>query len=330
MSALTGKQKAALLLTSLDVATAAELLKGIDPAIVEELSVEVAYLEACGRGDAYEKVNLAQEFCSSLNKSSSYEPNQFLNEMLKSSIGQEKADHIQQQIKELVQKKDPFIPLRKKSPEVLAEILENEHPQAGAILISELTEKLGSQVLCLLSEEKRLQVVSRMTSNQAVSTQIKQRVAETLLSRITAKAPAEDGSPEVSPVRKTAVILRNLSKEVRDGLILSIAKTDKALADTILKNMILWEDVCSVADRSLQEALREVDAPLMALALYETDEAIAQKVKANVSERISDMIDEETELMSSPKKEDIMTARQTIIDSLEKLNNEGELTFIDA
>jgi len=41
---LSGKQKAALLLMGLDAATAAELLKGVDPQTVQELAVEVAYL----------------------------------------------------------------------------------------------------------------------------------------------------------------------------------------------------------------------------------------------------------------------------------------------
>ncbi len=329
MTALNGRQKAALLLTSLDVATAAELINGIDPATLEELSVEVAYMEACGRGGIEEKFVLAQEFCSSLNKSS-YQPNGFLNEMLKSSLGEEKALHVQQQVEQLLQKKDPFIPIRGKNPKILAGVLENEHPQAGVILISELSEKLGSEVLSLLSETKRVQIVGRLASNQVASPQIKQRVAETLLRRITAVTPAENSPEEVNPIRKTAVILRNLSKEVRDGLILSIAKNDKAIADMILKNMIIWEDISIVTDRSLQEALREADAPLMALALHEADEAIIQKVKENVSERIREMIDEESELMPNPKKEDIETARNTIITALESLNSKGELSFIDS
>ena len=45
---LTGKQKAAMLLMSLDVATAAELLKGLDAKVVQELAVELAYLDTTG------------------------------------------------------------------------------------------------------------------------------------------------------------------------------------------------------------------------------------------------------------------------------------------
>ena len=45
---LTGKQKAALLLMSLDTPTATKLLKDIDPDTVQDIAVELAYLDANG------------------------------------------------------------------------------------------------------------------------------------------------------------------------------------------------------------------------------------------------------------------------------------------
>ena len=50
---LKGKQKAALLLMGLDAPTAGELLKGLDSQTVQELALELAYLDASGyRGQA--------------------------------------------------------------------------------------------------------------------------------------------------------------------------------------------------------------------------------------------------------------------------------------
>jgi len=42
---LTGKQKAAMLLMSLDAPTATELVKGLDTEVVNELAVELSHLE---------------------------------------------------------------------------------------------------------------------------------------------------------------------------------------------------------------------------------------------------------------------------------------------
>ena len=39
------------------------------------------------------------------------------------------------------------------------------------------------------------------------------------------------------------------------------------------------------------------------------------------------MVAEETSLMSSPKKEDVLQARERIVNALRELNSKGELTF---
>ena len=329
MTAFTGKQKAALLLASMDVATAAEFLRGVDPTVIKELSVEVAYLEACGLGGFDIKLNLIQEFNSSL-QGNSYRANDFLNEMLNNTVGKEKSQQIQGQIKELLEKKDPFIPIRSSNPNSLAAVLESEHPQAGAIVLSELSEKQSPQILKLLSEQKRLQIVSRMASDQTVSPQIKQRVAQMILKRIN-DLPSDSTLPgqTVNSVRKTAVVLRNLDKEIADGLISSINKTDKAMAQNILKQMVIWEDIPLIADMSLQIGLREIDSSQLALALYKADTNIADKIRANISERASATIDEEIELMSMPKPQDIQKARDSVVASLAALNKKGDLAFIE-
>ena len=68
---LTGKQRAALLLTSLDAATAAELLKGIDARTVQELAVELSYLDAAGQRDDQQTADVARQFCKSLQEEKS-------------------------------------------------------------------------------------------------------------------------------------------------------------------------------------------------------------------------------------------------------------------
>ncbi|MHB0946578.1 MAG: FliG C-terminal domain-containing protein [Sedimentisphaerales bacterium] len=48
-----------------------------------------------------------------------------------------------------------------------------------------------------------------------------------------------------------------------------------------------------------------------------------------MSERASAMIDEETSLMSSPKKEDTEQAREQIVSAMREMNSKGELVFAE-
>jgi hypothetical protein len=77
-----------------------------------------------------------------------------------------------------------------------------------------------------------------------------------------------------------AVILRSLGKELRDGLVGAIQEKDKTAGETITNLMIVWEDIPQVTDRSLQTALRGIDARKLALAFHKAEETIIRKIRA--------------------------------------------------
>jgi len=333
--ALTGKQRAAMLLMTLDAATASELVKGLDADKVKELAVELAYLDATGLRDNKQSAEIAWQFCNSLSVSAGtgFHIDNFLHELLKSSLGDAKAENIQTQIQNLLFKRDPFISIRSRDAQTIASILSNEHPQAAAVVLSELPAKKSSEVLGLLGEGVRLSAVNRMASCETVTPEAKARIAETVCSRLELATTGGEGEvvsakPEES-LRKVAVILRNLSKELRDGLLGAIREKDGKTGEMVAELMIIWTDIPQVMDRSLQEALRGIDSQKLALALYKADEIIIGKVRSNISERAAEALDEETSLMSAPKKEDIEQAKEEIVQVLRQMNEKGELAFIE-
>ena len=125
------------------------------------------------------------------------------------------------------------------------------------------------------------------------------------------------------------MILRNLSQELRDGLLDAIKEKDEKAGETVANLMIVWTDILQVTDRSLQQAFRGIDAKKLALALYKADEVIAEKIRSNISERAVATVDEETSLMSAPKKEEIEESREEIVKTLREMNTKGELMFIE-
>ena len=109
----------------------------------------------------------------------------------------------------------------------------------------------------------------------------------------------------------------------------AIKEKDEESGKMVTQLMIVWEDIPLIADRSLQEGLRKIDAQKLALALVKADETITKKIRANISERAAATIDEETSLMSSPKKEAIAEAKEEVVEVLRGMNEKGELTFIE-
>jgi flagellar motor switch protein FliG len=331
---LTGRQKAAMLLMSLDVATATEILRGFDADAVQELAVELSYLDAAGFRDSQQSNAITKEFSELLQKKPEFEMKSFLDEVLKNTLGNEKAVQMQGNISGLLKKKDPFLAARMADKETLVSILDSEHPQAVAVILSELPPKQSSEVLGELGEGIRLSAISRMTNVDSATPEARACIADMITQKLEAAQSAQSGqtgelvkaSPEQS-LRKVAIVLRNLETDIQNSVLTAVGEKDSQTADSVRELMVVWDDIPLIEDRSMQQGLRSIDEQTLALALYEADPKIAGKIKSNISERAAAMVDEETALMSSPKKKDIEQARGKITSALRELNSKGELTF---
>jgi flagellar motor switch protein FliG len=160
----------------------------------------------------------------------------------------------------------------------------------------------------------------------------KTRIVEAVCKRLgtvgTGRGGTGRGGSEQS-LRKVAVILRNLGKELQDGLLSAVKEEDGEVGAKVANLMILWEDVPQVSDGSLQEGLRKVKSRKLALALVGADEAIVGKIKANISERVAAAIEEDVSLMSAARRGEIAQAREEIVGALREMNEKGELRFIE-
>lgn len=324
---LTGKQKAAMLLMSLDAATAIELLKGLDVEEIQEIAMELARIDSSEQRDAGERTKVTQEFYSSLQKKQTHRFSMkiFLNEMLVSVLGEDSAEKIQSRVKKATGDKDLFVDIRLASMDELVLALEGEHPQTIAVVLSELAPKKSQDVLSRLGEEARLKAVCRMTNPELVGSGVKQRMAFTVSERLKSlKGETLAEKPEQT-LRKLAIVLSGLEKDLRDQLLDELSKHDEETSTIVRRLMITWEDIPSIADRSMQEALRTVEPGRLAVALYGADEDVVQKIRSNISERAAAMLDEEISLMQEPLEKEVFNAREEVVGPLRDANEQGTL-----
>jgi len=163
--ALLGKQKAAMLLMSLDTLTAVELLKGLGADEIQEIAIELARIDASEKRDVKEQAKIAREFYNSLNQEQNqkFSVKAFLNEMLANVLDKDKAEQIQSEIKKATEQKDLFLDIRQASTDELVLALDGEHPQTIAVVLSELAPKKSQEILSLLNEEVRLKAVCKIS-----------------------------------------------------------------------------------------------------------------------------------------------------------------------
>jgi flagellar motor switch protein FliG len=98
--ALTGKQKAAMLLMSLDTATAAELVKGLDATVVRELAIELSHLDSKDVKRSGKSTKIIKQFHNSLKANDKFQFDGFIGELLKSTIGQDTTEQLRIRIQQ--------------------------------------------------------------------------------------------------------------------------------------------------------------------------------------------------------------------------------------
>jgi flagellar motor switch protein FliG len=272
-----------MLLMSLDAATAAELLKGINPELVQELAVELAYLDATGY-QSDKQSTITRQFCNSLQADQELGFKSYFEQMMKSTVGNENERQSHTQIKDIQQENDLFAPVRLLDSQTIASVLEKEHPRSAAVVLSELPPEKSSDVLDLLDRGIRFSAIRRMTTCKNMAAEAKARIAETVCMRL--KAFTTDDINEAEPSRleqfvsKIALITQNLGKNLRSAL-LGSANTQKDITGEVV-----------------------------------TDDTLVQKITSNISERTAAMLDEEAVRLSTVKCDDVEEARKEIIQVL--------------
>ena len=207
--------------------------------------------------------------------------------------------------------------------EDLIELIKDEHPQTIAIILLHLKTRVAGEVLSKLPDEIKTDVAFRIANLDKVLPGMVEeidKVFEDVLKKKDAFVPQVAGG-----VNRLAEIL-NQADQISGELILNeIEEVDAELADQIKQRMFTFEDLRLVDDRGLQKVLRRVETRELAIALKAASEEVREKIFRNMSERASEMLREEMEVMGPVRMREVEDAQQTITKIIQDMETKGEL-----
>ncbi|MBL7185332.1 MAG: hypothetical protein ISS70_03325 [Phycisphaerae bacterium] len=326
--ALAGKQKAALLVMNLGIADCQQLLKDTDSETIQELALELAYMDTEQLSDVEEDSQaVTQEFCKDLEAGKGFHLRTFIKDFLENTVGTEKAEYFQEQIKKATKERDPFISIRLADVNDLAFVLQSQPANIAAIVLLELAPRKSRAILELLGKELQVEIVCKMTQLTELSSNIRQKVAEIITEAV--KKIEEDILPEKEEtiLRKLALVIGSMRTERRDQILNAINSGNSSMYTKIRNLMITWEDIPSIVGKAMEGVLRTIDTTELAVALHKAEEAVKLKVRSSISERAAERLDEEISLMEPPTDEEVFEAREKIMEPLRELSSKGGLQF---
>ncbi|MGB9702541.1 MAG: flagellar motor switch protein FliG [Candidatus Kapaibacteriota bacterium] len=320
---LTGKQKAAILLMSMDVEVASKVFKELDMNEVEQIALEISNLKDVPANVVEDVIEEFYELmqASSLMLEGGIEYAQVL---LEKTYGSDKAREIVEKIKVLTTIRG-FNILKQADPAQLANFLSKEHPQTIALILSHLPPAQAADVLQEFPDELRSDTIIRIATIGKVSptlvSEIEQVVDQIAESTLSQNLAATGGAQIV------ANILNKSNNALAKQLLESIEEKNYDMAGEIKRLMFLFEDIIQIDDRGIQRILRDVDKRDLALALKVADEKIKNKIFKNMSERAAAVVKEELEFMGPVKLKEVEQAQMRIVDIVKQLEADGEISI---
>lgn len=320
---LSGVQKVAVLLVGLGPEVSIEIFKQLTEPEVDQLTMEISNVRQLKSSQTEQVINefyemiLGQDYMSQGGLD-------YARNILEQALGKEKAmETIGRLTSRLIVK--PFNFARKADPNQLLNILQHEHSQTIALVLSYLDSMQSSQILSSLPPEKQAEVARRIALMESTSPEVIHQVEQILERKLSAT-----GSQEYTSTGGLEAIVRVLSKVDRgtEKAILSMLENDTPeLVEEIKKRMFVFEDIVNLDTRSIQRIMREVNDSDLIFALKVASEEVKNGVYRNMSARRSEIISEEIAMMGPVKLKDVENAQTTIVTLIRNLEETGEIVI---
>lgn len=320
---LSAMQKAAIVITSIGAENAAHVYKRLSDEEVEKLTFEVSSLPYMDISQVDTVLNEFYELCLT-QKVITEGGIDYARSVLEKAYGPEMAQKLMEKVSKSMQTK-AFEFVRKSDYKNLLAIIQNEHPQTIALVLSYVNSEQASAVLQELPREKRVEVVERIAKMESASPETVKAIESTLERKFAAVVSMD--LTEVGGVNYVADVLNKVDRGTEKYIFDELSARDPALVEEIKKKMFVFEDILSLDSMSIQRFIRDVETKDLAIAIKGSNAEVAATLYANMPQRMQESIQQEIEYLHNVRMRDVDEAQQRIVGIIRHLEEEGELVI---
>lgn len=321
--ALSGPQKAAILLLALGKEYTATIFKRLEREEITTISKAMISMDTISK-------EMAQAVLKEFNETMILQKDllvagpQQVKKMITENLDADTAKYVLDSL-DLNLGRTPFKELTNVSPKILAQILRNEHPQTLALIAGHLPPDNGAELLQNIAPGVRAEVMMRLAKLEAVPEDMLMEVDKVLQSQLIAIGGKE--GKRVGGIHAVAEILNAVDHSTEEEIFMEIEEESSTLADDIRQLMFVFEDITALDDRGIREVLKEISNEELGLSLKTASAELQNKFFSNMSERAATMIKEDLEIMGPVRLSDVETAQQSIVKAVRRLEAEGRIVI---
>ncbi len=320
---LTGPDKAAVLLMMMGENFTTQVFKYLEEDEVKTIGEHMSRIKSL---DTQVVASIMDEFFASFTENNllGVSGTSFFKKTVTQAFDSRKADGL---LNEFVSKEGhrPFEMLRSLSPQVLVNLLMDEHPQTIALILVNLNHQSAAETIQLLPEAVQSEVIIRIAELDNVPDEIVDEIQEVILEQIA--DIGNESNEKLGGTQAAAEIMNQLDQKTEASIMERIENDREELAEEIRQSMFVFEDLVNLDDRSIRTLLKEISNDELILALKTASEGLTEKIFGNVSQRAAQMMREDMEVMGPVKLRDVEQAQQSILKTARRLEEEGKIVL---
>lgn len=321
---LTSAQKAATVIISLGAETASEVYRYLSEEEIEKLTIEIANLTKISIEETEKVLTDFYQMCLT-QKVIAEGGMDYAKSILEKAFGSQQASVLLDRVANSMKLKT-FEFIRKADYKNLMAVIQNEHPQTIALILSYATADQASTIIGELPKEVQIEVVERIAKMESASPEVIRIVEENLESKFSSMVSID--FTEIGGVNYIADVMNHMDRSNERFIFDELSKKDEELSDEIRKRMFVFEDIVYLDDMSIQRFLRDVDSKDLVLAIKGSNQEVTNLIYKNMSQRQAETIKSDLEFTHNVRLKDVEEAQQRIVGTIRRLEEEGELVIL--
>ncbi|PPE67869.1 flagellar motor switch protein FliG [Caldimonas caldifontis] len=318
-----GLQDSAILLMSLGEEEAAEVFKHLTPKEVQRLGETIAKMKVIPR----ERVEtVLDRFANDASDQSMLvnDTDEYVKSVLRKALGDDKANLL---IDRILQGGDVsgIESLKWMDPGSVAELLRNEHPQIIAAILVHLDYDQSSEVLKHFVERQRHEVMIRIATLDGIQPSALKDLNDVLSKVLAGGDKLRKAS--LGGVKTAAEIINMMGSSIEGPLLDYIRQTDPELAQKIMDNMFVFDDLLKIDDRGIQTMLKEVQTESLIIALKGATPELREKIFSNMSTRAAETLREDLESRGPVRLSEVEAEQKELLKIVRRLADEGQIVL---
>ena len=320
---MSGIEKVATVLNVLDKPLASRLLQQFSAEDLEKIS---SVSGDVGPVSSKEFANLIEEFAKCFsNRLQMFGAQRNIGGLLESVLTPEQVAQISKKDVAVTQSPPVWNDTSFSNQAVLKPLMENEHPQLAAFILSKLDSDVSAPLIDAMETDTRNDIMLRMLKireiHQEIIALLEGHFRTTFIENPNANKRAEART-------RIASIINNLEKDHAEDFILDLSVENPEEAKEIKKLLFGFEDIATLTVKDRLVLFDSVPAELCITALNGIKDAeLKELVLSSFGTRMRNMIEAELNHDSGKPTADVVAARRKIANIALKLAASGEITI---